>query len=601
VTLSAASAGTFTAGWTLVALWDDLRYSVRALSRTPGFAAALVASAAIGIGANAVVFGFIGNLVDPAAVMPGVADDGWQGRLGTIGVLLTAVSIFVFLIAAASVIGLLLSRGAARVHETAVRVALGAQGRQLFRPLIAEGVVVGVAAVAAGLLLAFWTVQSVPAAFYAGDVEALPFVMNWTGLLIATLVGTVVIFGGALAPLAWTSRRRPAPDSRGTGPGLANTFGNWRSALVVLELSLCAVLLISTGAVVKRLEGALRTDHAVRTGDSIVVRLERATRADRLITPLQKSFGEVRIELTHVLPGGLAAVVPYHLPVERAASDVLELGTNIIGGANLDLVGLVLIMGRTFDATDTIRSRGVALVNETAVPLLTSDGTPVLGMKLLDPKGRSSEVVGVVREMPFRTLQPRTRPMIYLAYFQRFPSTLSLIIDRPGAPTSDDVLASVAASLASVHGGSITAVTTMQQHLTLTSTAADRLVTGVVRVFAGLAVFLSLIGVTGVTSDAVARRTPEIALRMALGAPGWRIVASVMMYGVRLAAIGAAGGVILCLGVLRFVEPLPDGSRGPEVLVWAAAPTVLIVMMLIGTLLPARRALAVNPALLLRE
>ena len=134
-----------------MAFREDLRYSVRALSRTPGFAAALVASAAIGIGANAVVFGFIGNLVDPSLVMPGVADDGWQRRLSTIRVLLTAVSIFVFLIAGASVIGLLLSRGAARVHETAVRVALGAQGRQLFRPLIAEGVVIGLAAVASGL------------------------------------------------------------------------------------------------------------------------------------------------------------------------------------------------------------------------------------------------------------------------------------------------------------------------------------------------------------------------------------------------------------------------------------------------------------------
>jgi ABC-type antimicrobial peptide transport system permease subunit len=114
-------------------------------------------------------------------------------------------------------------------------------------------------------------------------------------------------------------------------------------------------------------------------------------------------------------------------------------------------------------------------------------------------------------------------------------------------------------------------------------------------------VLLSLIGVTGVTSDAVARRTPEIALRMALGAPGWRIVAGVMMYGARLAVLGATAGVLLCLGVLRFVQPLPDGSRGPEVMIWIAAPAVLVLMMLFGTLLPARRALGVNPALLLRE
>jgi ABC-type antimicrobial peptide transport system permease subunit len=569
--------------------------------RTPGFAVALVASAAIGIGANAVVFGFIGNLVDPAAVMPGVADDGWQGRLMIIRVLLTAVSVFVFVISASSVIGLLLSRGAARVHETSVRVALGAQGRDLFRPLIAEGIVVGVAAITFGLLVAFWTIQSLPSAFYAGDVEALPFVMDWPGLLIATIVGALVIFGGALAPLAWTSRRRPAPDSRGTGPGLANTFGHWRSALVVMQLSLCAVLLISTGAIVKRLDGALRTDHAVRTGDSIVARLQHVVRADLFVAPLRKSLGDVRIELTHVLPGGLAAVVPYQRPGEQPGSSTLELGTNIIGGANLDLIGLVLVMGRTFDATDRFRSRPVALVNEAALPLLTGAGTPVLGMTLLDPDQRSSEIVGVVRETPFRTLQQRARPMIFLAYSQRFPSTLSLVIDRPKSQPMGDLSASVEATLASVSRDSITAVTTMQEHLALTSTAADRLVTGIVRVFAGLAVFLSLVGVTGVTSDAVARRTPEIALRMALGAPSWRVVSGVMMYGARLAMIGATAGLLVCLGVLPFVEPLPDGSRGPDVMIWIAAPAVLVLMMLVGTLLPARRALAVNPALLLRE
>ena len=583
-----------------MALREDLRYSVRALARTPGFAVALVASAAIGIGANAVMFGYIGNLIDPAAVLPGVADDGWQRRLSTIRVLLTSVSIFVFVIAAASVIGLLLSRGAARVHETAVRVALGAQGRDLFRPLIAEGVVVGSAAVAFGLLVAFWTVRGLPAAFYAGDVEALPFVVDWPGLLTATIVGTLVIFGGALAPLAWTSRHRPAPDSRGTGPGLANTFGHWRSALVVMELSLCAVLLISTGAIVKRLDGALRTDHAVRTGDSIVARLRGVVRADLFVAPLLESLGDVRIELTHVLPGGLAAVVPYQLS-EQPGGDVVELGTNIIGGANLDLIGLVLTQGRSFDRRDHLKSRDVALVNEAAMPLLSGNGLPVLGKTLLDPDGRSSEIVGVVRETPFRTLQTRARPMIYLAYYQRFPRTLSLVIDRPEAPPTGDLAASVAASLASVQSDSITAVTTMQDHLALTATAADRLVTGVVRVFAGLAVFLSLIGVTGVTSDAVARRTPEIALRMALGAPSWRIVGGVVVYGARLAVIGATAGVLLCLAALQFVEPLADGTKGPQFIVWAAAPAVLVIMMVLGTLLPARKALAVDPALLLRE
>jgi macrolide transport system ATP-binding/permease protein len=598
--------GTLTACEAGVALREDVRYSVRALARTPGFAAALVASAAIGIGANAVVFGFIGHLADPATVMSDATvgvDAAWLGRLNTIRLLLTAVSAFVFVIAAASVIGLLLSRGAARVHETSVRVALGAHGRDLFRPLLAEGFVVGVAAIACGLLAAFWTVEGLPAAFYDGDVEAMPFAVDWIGLAIATLAGVLVIGAGALAPLVWTSRRRPKPDSRGSGPGLANTFSDWRSTLVVTQLTLCAVLLISTGAVVDHLDNALRTDHAARTGDAVVVRLEKLVRVDAFVDALREQFGEPAIGLTHVLPGGLVAAVDYRQVSAPPESAALELGTNVIGGTHLDLVGLMLTLGRTFDAGDTVRSRGVALVNEAAVPLLLGQATTVLGMTLVNPEGYDYEIIGVVREAPFRTLQPRARPMIYFAYHQRFPSTLSLIVGTDDAQ-ADGLTAAVAASVesaAAAKHGRVTTVTTLQEHLTRTSTAADRLVLGVVRVFAGLAIVLSLIGVTGVTSDAVARRTPEIALRMALGAPRWRIVSGVVAYGVRLALLGATAGLLLCAAGFRFVEPLPDSARGPAFVVWVAAPAVLVVMVVVGTLLPARRALAVDPAMLLRE
>lgn len=695
-----------------MALRDDVRYSIRALMRTPGFTAALVLSGAIGIGVNAVVFGFIGHLVDPA-VMPDADVEGWQSRIATIQLLLVTVALFVFVIAAASVSGLMLSRAAARVHETSVRVALGAHGRTLVRPLLAEGLVVAVMSTVLGVLAAFWTVRGLPALFYAEDIEALPLVVDWPGVGMAAALGVSVVCAGALAPLLWTSRSRPAPDSRGTGPGLANTFGGWRSSLVIGQLTLCAVLLISAASVVDHLEAALRTDHAQRTGDSTAIMIEPPGRrfhpAQMLayLDAARERFGDRAVGLIQALPGGRPAHTPFRIddqstawePVAATAStfdpnewrqrrvrtvegrlfggqddkgscravvvsetfasthlsgDALGrvivspegltaevvgvmrqfdasgrapqsgsrlwvygpqemreeghqaveswsvpadatprrtevLRTNVIDGTHLDLVGLALVAGRSFEPRDTQQACAVALVNEEAAAHLGVSN--VLGLSVVDTDGRRAEIVGVVSEAAFRTLQPRAQPTIYFSYRQRVPSVAHFVTATAGPlPVLDDL-----------PGGEVKMVTTLQDHLQKTAAPADRLVTTVVQVFAGLALMLSLVGVTGVTSDAVTRRTAEIALRVALGAPRWRIVGGVITYGARLAFLGASTGVVICLVGFRFVTPLPDGTRGPALWFWVAAILVLIAVVMAGSLLPARRALAVDPSRLLRE
>src|SRR5690606_30815346 len=149
-------------------------------------------------------------------------------------------------------------------------------------------------------------------------------------------------------------------------------------------------------------------------------------------------------------------------------------------------------------------------------------GAPrVLGVAVIDPDGRRSEIVGVVREAPYRTLQPKPRPTIYFPHRQHIRAVMHVVLP-PSDALPAQTRAVVTAAAAGVRGGQITNITTMQEHLQRTSAPADRLVIIVVQVFAGLAVILSLIGVTGVAGDVVARRTPEIALRLALGAPRWR-------------------------------------------------------------------------------
>jgi cell division protein FtsX len=560
-----------------------------------------VVSAAIGIGVNAVVFGFIAHLVDPA-MMPNADPAEWQSRIDIIRILLVTVAAFVFVIAAASVTGLMLSRAASRVHETSVRVALGAHGRTLVKPLLTEGLLVAVTSTLLGILAAFWTVHGLPALFYAEDIEALPIVIDWPGVGIASLLGVSVVCACALAPMLWTSRSRPAPDSRGTGPGLANTFGGWRSSIVIVQLTLCLVMLISTAGVVAHMRAALKTDFAERTGDAIVVRIERISALPEFIDALRTVVGDAPVAIVHALPGGHFGTLS--LIADATAGngpDTLTLGVNVIDGEHLTLSGLTLSGGRTFDAGDRVKSRPVALVNEEAAALIRSTDRPnPLGTTLVDPAGRSFEIVGLVREAPFRTLQPRARPTVYLPYRQHYPSSVFLVAGG-GARWTPETLARVEASLAAVGKGRVTSVTTLQHHLQWTAEPADRLVTTVVELFAGLAMLLSMIGVSGVTSDAVARRKSEIALRMALGAPRWRIAGGVFVYGLRLAMTGAVAGVTVCLVGFRVLPPLPDGSRGPALWVWCAAIAGLGLLVVSGALMPARRALAVDPSRLLRE
>ena len=584
-----------------MAFTDDLRYSLRALVRTPGFTAALVLSGAIGIGVNAVVFGLIGHLVDPA-VMPNADLDGWQSRITTIRILLMTVAGFVFAIAAASVTGLMLSRGASRVHETSVRVALGAHGRMLWRPLLAEGGVVAFVSTGLGILAAFWTVYGLPALFYAEDIEALPIAIDWQGVTVAALLGVSVVGACALAPMLWTSRNRPAPDSRGTGPGLANTFGGWRSSIVVVQLTLCAVMLISTAGVMAHVRAALKTDFAVRTGDAMVVRVEHVVAVPELVEALRTVVGEAPVALMQALPGGRFGMLSFVADAHaRAGGDPLTLSVNVVDGEHLELSGLTLFAGRSFDAGDRMQSHGVAMANVAAAALIRSGDRPTaLGEVLTDSSGRTFEIVGLVREAPFRTLQPRAQPTVYLAYRQHFPSALFLVAG--GSPLwTSTTAADVTSRLRATRKGRVTSVTTLQQHLQQTAEPADRLVTTVVQVFAGFAVLLSMIGVAGVTSDAVARRRSEIALRMALGAPRWRIAGGVLMYGARLALAGAALAVTLCFIAFRMLPPLPDGSRGPAVELWVTAIVGLGLVVGMATALPARRALSVDPSRLLRE
>jgi predicted permease len=636
-------------------------------------------------------------------------------RLEQIRSLLLYAAGLVFLVAAANVVGLLLSRASARAHDMSVRVALGISRRRLMTQLLAESLTVAAGGAALGGLLSFWTVQVFPVLLFAEDAARLDFSPDVGGILFASGVCVAAVFVCGLAPLSRVRLATPALVLRRDGGGLSDSARQLRAGLVVLQMSLCCLLLVSAGIVFHGIGDALRTDLAKRVGPLAIGRVQASPAFyDEAVASVRKVPGVLDAGWVSVLPGGNAAQQPFRIEPPNRTPQSIELHAEVFAAEAFDLTRLSAVSGRLFGGGDGPVGCRVVVINQPAAEryfggdalgrsLETPDGGRVEVIGVINPDanrahdssararayyyaeqppppagpnpqafrtpaplearrqaslevnivsgnffplvqatlvsgrwfgpqdetapcqravvnqeaagryfngdaaggaiiaadGRRAEIIGVVREGQFRTMQPRPRPTAYYLLAQRPPPRMMLLIRTPEA--SMPFIAAVERRLGGVPGGGLVApMTTLDAHMQKTSLASDRITLAIVGMCAVMALGLSLIGVSAVMADSVWRRKREIALRVALGARGWRITASVIAEGLRLAAIGAVAGVAGALLHARFSEALP-GAGVPPLWIVAGAPLLLMLIVAIGGVIPSRRALKVDPNVALRE
>jgi len=276
-----------------------------------------------------------------------------------------------------------------------------------------------------------------------------------------------------------------------------------------------------------------------------------------------------------------------------------ELETNVVSPGYFDAVGSKLIAGQGFTGQTKSMECRIGIVNQEAADLYF--GGNAVGAAVIDEQGRRTGIVGVMHSEPLGTFQRRGEPALYLPMSQDVLTRMSLIIHV--REINGPRLADLRRRLEAVPGrGPLPVVVrTFESYLNQTSLAPLRIATLILGVSATMALWLSVLGLFGALNDAARQRRRELAIRIALGAQRWRVIGLVLQEGARLACAGTLAGMLASLALSRWMSGITRGSGWPTLWVWLAAPIALAGAVTMASVLPARRALMVNPVMIMRE
>jgi len=539
--------------------------------------------------------------------------------------MLITVSALVLLIACANIPNLVLVRGMARKAETSIRMALGAQRTRLIRQMLTESVVLSCLGGLAGLVVAYAGTRILLAMAFPNahnlPIEASPS-LPVLGFAFGLSLLTGLTFG--VAPAWVTSHSQPADALRGSNRTTNDRSGWVQRSLVILQAALSLVLLVGAGLMAKSLSKLENQDFGVVTNNRLVAHFSPEN-AGYKPEQLQGLYDKITQDL-HALPGVEHVSLSLYTPLEgnNWGEGVFlqgrpEPGANSNIGASwlragpeyFGIVGHRVIRGRGITPQDTAASTPIVVVNEAFVKKFFPKGEDPIGAHFGISGMKSAgdwEIVGVVSDIKYNNLKQPTRamyfrPLLQLAHTDPDGDTRSLYAGAIMLQTKGPVEgleAQVRRTLANI-----------DPNLTLTNfnTFAgqihgqfnqERLIARLTLLFGLLALILASVGLYGVTAYSVARRTPEIGVRMALGANRSSVVSMVMREAMLQALIGLAIGVPAAWMGTRFVQSQLYGVGGHDATVLLVAVAVLAAAACAAGLIPAQRAASTDPVKALR-
>jgi predicted permease len=564
--------------------------------------------------------------------------DRQQSWLGVAAVL--AVVALVLLAACANVANLLLGRAAGRRREIAVRLALGASRQRIVRQLLTESLVLSLLGAAAGLLLSRWVgdlLLSLIQRNSPGDVSAgtLDLSLDWRMLLYGMLlaVSTGVAFG--LVPALQASKSDVVSDLKAetAARGHGRRRFTFRNALVVTQVAISTLLLIPAGLLLRSVRLAETSGYGFTVADRYVANVDlnalgKDARRQRLAG--EQLLGKVR-EMPGVRSATMSQLVPLsggtmvttleiegETPGQQAADVFTENGAsvhaldqpgslylNMVDTRYFETMNIPLVAGRDFTERDDATSPDVIVVNETLARRLAPNGPP-LGRRLIerDPmtgKPKLVEVVGVARDAKY--IWPSERPR-YFAYRpvrqigQIELGATHLIVHAAGDPLAISKVVGTAANEVDPDL-SVKGVTRLDE-LIERHVGETKLVIWASAAVGALALLLGAVGLYGVMAYAVAGRTKEIGIRMALGAGRGRVRRMILAEGLTLAAAGMVAGLLISAVTMRLMQSLLYGISPTDPLTYAAVAAFLTAVALLASYVPARRATKVDPMVALR-
>jgi len=526
--------------------------------------------------------------------------------------LLGAVGL-VLLVACANVANLLLARGSARHGELAVRVAMGAGRGRLLRQLLTESVVLALVGGIAGLLIAYWATGALVAARPA-DIPRLDQVgLNSTVVLFTLGISllTGLAFGLLPALQATSGRLIGALREGGRGGGQGRGAHRVRSVLVVAEMALSVILLMGAGLLIRSFVQMTRVAPGFVAEQAMTFRVtlqgDEYTNAQKIQNRVLQFEERLR-----VLPGVTAVAATTVLPLSGQGSilDFLVVGApppppdinREIAVASITpqyfaAIGASLRSGRVFTEHDRTGAPRVVVVNEAAVRRWFPDGDPV--GEQVETGGNRFEVVGVVADVRQRHAGEPVAPQMFVPYAQRTTRAVKFVV-RSGsdpiglAPAVRSEIRQLDPNLA------VTDFKALDQ-LVAGSVARPRFYTALLALFAGVALALAATGIFGVMSYAVAQRSREISIRMALGARAGQVLQMIVGRAVGLATVGTAIGIAGAVALGRLIRTQLYGVGVLDPLTLGVVIVVLIGSAAAASFLPARRAAGLDPANALRD
>jgi predicted permease len=524
--------------------------------------------------------------------------------------LMVAVGL-VLLIACANVANMLVARGAARRRELAIRAALGASRGRLVRQLLSEGLVLAGVGGGLGLLIAWWAGRALSG--FGSDVFPIPvsfdFSIDRTVLAFAmsASVATSVLFG--LAPAWSSSKPELVPALKETAEGDGRRRLTLRNVLVVSQLSLSLVLLVAGALLTRGLLTARNTDLGFDPTpvSSLSFNLQmngydvdRATALrDRALDMLRGLPGVTAVSTASRLPlapdinlDGI--LVPgHHGPKDEGALT----DTAVVGPEYFTVVGVPIVYGRPFSQDDVKQQRRVAIVNETMARQYWPDGA-ALG-KLIYSGGFESkpyEIVGVARDHKVRSVGEQPRPYLHLP---GGPSRSISLVVRTATPAAG-ALPMLRDAIWKLDPEILFTEDVPAAQVAATTVAPTRIGALVLGAFGALALLLAAVGLYGVISHSVSRRTREVGIRMALGAQRGQVLRLILAEGGRLALVGIGLGAVASAAAGRLLEALLYGVSSFDPIAYTAAALLLLAVAFAANLVPALSAARVDPVRALR-
>jgi predicted permease len=538
------------------------------------------------------------------------------GKMRMALVMLLCASAALLLIACVNLANLLMSRGAARGREVAVRIALGARRRRLIAQFLTESLVLAGLGGAAGLALALPAMRFLET-LVPEAMGAVRLSLDWRVLAVSAFaaLGAAIVFG--LAPALRGSRVTPQDGLRDGGRGSAGARSHWfQHALIVLETSLAVMLLTCGGLLLQTFEHLRNTDLGLRSARLLTFEtpLFRYKDFDRRV-----AFLNAEVENVQAIPGVIGAGAINLIPFTNQASATFYRLEGQTDGAIPGQVALVrnvsrgyfatvgarLREGRSFSPSDQKSVSPVAIVNETFANRHFAGRSP-LGQKFqfgnLGKNGHWYTIVGVVKAIRESGVLEEARPAVY-----RVNEQCDQVGDLHGGivvRTAGDpalIVSAVRQAIWSIDRNQPVARIRTLDEIIGGQLSTSSQSTALLGAFALLALLLASLGIYGVLSYAVTQRTKEIGVRMALGASSKEIILSFGKRGMALTLAGLAAGLVLAAGAARLLTTLLYDFR-PEY----ASTAILVSFILLGVaalacFVPAHRASRVDPVVALRN